>query len=81
MPKTDKIAPYRVIERRGECPRNCGGGYPCKHFSSSESLGVIKREMRCSERTRVRDAINVGMDEFEDVPVSQHKHRALWDLS
>jgi hypothetical protein len=79
--KTDKTTPYFVVERRGECRGKCEGGYPCKHFSSSENLGVIKREMRRSERTRVRDAINVGMDEYEDVPVGQHKHRALWDLS
>lgn len=78
MSRTDKEAPYfRAVVPRGECPRKCGGGYPCKHFSSSKSLGVIKKEMRRSERTQVRDAINKGMDP----PVDQHKHRALWDLS
>lgn len=77
MSRTDKTDPYfRAVIPRGECKGKCNGGYPCKHFSSSKSLGVIKKEMRRSERTRVRDAINKGMDP----PVNQHKHRALWDL-
>lgn len=78
MSRTDKTTPWFVVEARGDCPRECKtGGYPCKHFSSSGSLKVIKREMRRSERTRVRDAINKGVDP----PVDQHRHRALWDLS
>lgn len=76
MSRTDKTTPWRVVERRGECPRDCGGGYPCKHFSMSKNLGMIKREMRGSERARVRDAIAKGVDP----PVDQHRHRALWDL-
>lgn len=77
MSKTDKTAPYfRAVVPRGECPRECGGGYPCKHFSLSKSLKAIRREMVRSERTRVRDAINKG----EEPPTNQHKHRALWDL-
>lgn len=77
MSKTDKTTPWRVVKKRGDCPRSCGGGYPCKHFSSSKSLGIIRREMRGSERMNVRDAIRRGVDP----PVDQHKHRALWDLS
>jgi hypothetical protein len=46
----------------------------------SSSLSVIKGEMRGSERARVRDAIAVGMDEYENVPTDQHRHRGLWDL-
>lgn len=80
MSRTDKTAPYfRAVLPRGECPgvhQKCSGGYPCKHFSSSRSLKVIKREMIRSERTRVRAAISQGADP----PVDQHKHRALWDL-
>jgi hypothetical protein len=77
MSKTDKTAPYfRAVVPRGDCPRSCGGGYPCKHFSMSRSLGVIKREMRGSERAKVRDAIAKG----EEPPTTQHRHRALWDL-
>lgn len=77
MSRTDKTTPWKVVDRRGECPRDCGGGYPCKHFSFSGSLGVIKNKMRSSERARVRDAINKGTDP----PVDQHRHRALWDLT
>jgi len=80
--KTDKTAPLWVAEQRGECGRTFKGrcGYPCPHISMSSSLTVIKREMRRSERARVRDAIKVGMDEYENVPIDQHKHRARWDL-
>lgn len=78
MSKTDKTRPYlRAVAPRGDCPRECGGGYPCKHFSMSKSLGVIKRKMIRSERTKVRAAINRG----DELPVDQHKHRALWDLA
>lgn len=77
MSKTDKTAPYfRAVVPRGECQGSCDGGYPCKHFSSSRSLGVIRKKMVRAERTRVRDAINKG----EEPPTDQHKHRALWDL-
>jgi hypothetical protein len=76
MSKTDKTAPWWVAQKRGECSRShCG--YPCKHFSVSGTLGVIKRKMTRSERTSVRDAINRGVDP----PVDQHKHRALWDVA
>lgn len=46
----------------------------------SSSLAVIKGEMRGSERARVRDALKTGFDEYENVPIDQHRHRALWDL-
>jgi hypothetical protein len=76
--KTDKTAPYfRAIVPRGECPKECGGGYPCKHFSVSKSLGWMRKEMVRSERTRVRTAISRG----DDPPVDQHRHRALWDVA
>lgn len=74
MSKTDKTVPWRVADKRGECPRRCGGGYPCKHISVSNRIGPTRRKMISSERARVRDAINRG----EDPPVDQHKHRALW---
>lgn len=78
MSRTKKDRPYfRVVLPRGECKGKCSGGYPCKHFSSSRSLGVIKRKMIGSERAHVRTAIARG----DDPPVDQHKHRALWDLS
>lgn len=76
MARTDKTTPYRVVEARGECPRDCSGGYPCEHMSMSKNLKVIKRDKWSSERAKVRDSINRG----EDPPVDQHKHRALWDL-
>lgn len=76
MSKTDKTTPWKVAERRGECPRTCGGGYPCKHISMSKQLVIIKRELIKAERTRVRLAIARG----DDPPVDQHRHRALWDL-
>lgn len=78
MSKTDKTAPYfRAVVPRGDCPRSCGGGYPCRHFSVSKSLGVMRRKMIRSERTQVRVAIDRG----EDPPVNQHRHRALWDVT
>lgn len=78
MSKTDKTAPYwRVVVPRGECKGKCSGGYPCKHFSSSRSLAVIKRKLKRSERTIVRAAIAQGIDP----PIDQHKHRALWDVA
>ena len=82
MSKTDKTAPLWVAEQRGECGRTRKGrcGYPCPHISMSSSLAVIKGEMRGSERARVRDALKVGMDEYENVPINQHRHQALWDL-
>lgn len=76
MSRTNKTTPLWVVEKRGDCPRKCSGGYPCEHMSMSSTLGIIKREMRRSERTRVRSAINRGVDP----PVDQHRHRALWDL-
>ena len=76
--KTDKTVPLWVAEQRGDCGRHCG--YPCKHISMSSSLAVILGEMRGSERARVRDALKTGLDEYENVPIDQHRHRGLWDL-
>lgn len=76
MSKTDHTTPLWVVTKRGDCPRRCGGGYPCKHMNMSGTLGVIKRKMIRSERTKVRTKLDRG----EDPPVDQHKHRALWDL-
>lgn len=76
MSRTDKTTPYWVVERRGECPRKCGGGYPCKHISMSKNLGIIKDEMIGAERAAVRAAIAQG----KEPPTNQHRHRALWDL-
>lgn len=82
MSKTDKTAPLWVAEQRGECGRTRRGrcGYPCPHISMSGSLKVIKNKEISRERMKVRDAIAVGMDEYENVPINQHRHQALWDL-
>lgn len=80
--KTDKTAPLWVAEQRGECGRTFKGrcGYPCKHISMSSGLKVIKNKEISKERARVRNAIAKGMDEYENVPINQHRHQALWDL-
>jgi hypothetical protein len=46
----------------------------------SSGLKVIKNKEISRERMKVRDAIAVGMDEYENVPINQHRHQALWDL-
>lgn len=80
--KTDKTVPLWVAEQRGECGRTFKGrcGYPCKHISMSSGLKVIKNKEISKERTRVRNAIAKGMGEYENVPINQHRHQALWDL-
>jgi len=74
---TDKTTPWKVADKRGDCPRECGGGYPCKHLSISRALGVYKRKQERHARTKVRAALSQGL---EPEPTN-HRHRALWDAT
>jgi hypothetical protein len=76
MSRTDKTAPLWVAEARGDCPRTCGGGYPCKHISSSGSLAVLKRRYWRRDRTLLRSDLAHGIEPSKN----QHRHDALWDL-
>jgi hypothetical protein len=78
MSKTDKTTPWFVVERRGDCPRECRtGGYPCKHFSSSGTLGVLKQKKERSMRTKLRVDFANGV---EPEP-ARHRRNALWDVA
>jgi hypothetical protein len=78
MSKTDKDAPTRVHEARGDCRRDtCGAGYPCRHISMHWQLKAIKNDLNSRERTRIRTAIQRGED---DILTDQHRHAGLWDL-
>lgn len=78
MSKTDKTTPWKVVEKRGDCPRECKtGGYPCKHFSSSKTLGVYKRQDERKARTKLRADFANGV---EPEP-ARHRHNAVWDAA
>ena len=77
MSRTDKTTPWRVVEDRGDHPRECHTPYyPCKHFSSSSSLAVLKRHARRRDRTLLRADLAHG----REPSTNQHRHDALWDL-
>jgi len=77
MSRTDKTTPWKVAESRGDCPRACGGGYPCKHFSSSGALKVYKDKGNGRARAKLRADLAKGV---EPEPV-RHRHTGLWDLA
>jgi hypothetical protein len=77
MSRTDKTAPRFVVKQRGECPRECGGGYPCKHVSMSDSIAVLKRQAWRRDRARLRDDLAHG----REPSTTQHRHSARWDAA
>lgn len=77
MSGTDKTTPWWVADRRGDCPKECGGGYPCKHFSISKTLGVYRQKHERSARTKLRASLSQGL---EPAP-TRHKNKALWDAT
>ena len=76
MSRTDKTNPWKVAKARGECDGACHGRYPCRHFSSSDELKILKRRANRRSRTKLRTDLARGVEPSTD----QHRHGALWDL-
>lgn len=73
MSKTDKTAPWKVQEARGEHARH--HGYPCVCFAWGGRLKVMRRKHEGHARTQLRADLAQGRD---PEPV-RHRHRAQWD--
>lgn len=75
--KTDKTAPNWVQQKRGECPGNkdCGTGFPCKHYARSKEVQHVTHRETRHERTELRNQLAAG----EEPLAMRHRYYGTWE--